>query len=474
MTIAVGPDVIEDGLVLYLDASDSSSYPRSGTSWYDFLNTSNSGALQTGSDFSSVNKGAITFNGTSGYVSYGNKALNTNTITISFWVLFDVLASGSYYSIFSFGGFISQGFVFQRSGASNKFRFAWNGTDYYDSASFTETGTWNHISVVVNSGVPEYLYINGQQYGFTRSYGSSSFSINSTKTIEIGRRTDTVNQYVNGKIASVSLYNRALSENEIIRNYRSTMGKFFIPSDPDARNYVSRVEAADGQSLEPGVVAAIDEFIHGCKTDDAWDFIVSSCILCGARTLAGALVPLVGNNITNQGVQESYYNRITGMTATGSYLDTNTPDVSSDVPLNDVHMYVRISSLPTALNTGFLVSGNISETGNSSLMLQQYNNQFFIYNRGRTNEYISLGSKATGDFALWRSNQYNAINAVNSTISTNGRGSNASLGNNVKVSPSDGRIQFFSFGRSFSTNARYNAFRARVANLINSISDTLT
>jgi len=35
MGVFAGPNVVEDGLMLYLDAADPKSYPGSGTTWFD-------------------------------------------------------------------------------------------------------------------------------------------------------------------------------------------------------------------------------------------------------------------------------------------------------------------------------------------------------------------------------------------------------------------------------------------------------
>ncbi|MCP4832791.1 MAG: hypothetical protein GY886_11325, partial [Gammaproteobacteria bacterium] len=64
--------------------------------------------------------------------------------------------------------------------------------------------------------------------------------------------------------------------------------------DSDASTYIDAVEATDGQALETGVRVAINDFVLGCKQDGIWNAIKASCILAGARTLDGALVPLTG------------------------------------------------------------------------------------------------------------------------------------------------------------------------------------
>jgi len=95
--------------------------------------------------------------------------------------------------------------------------------------------------------------------------------------------------------------------------------------DSDAQTYITAVETADGQALETGVRNAINAFVVGCKADGIWTAIKASCILAGARTLAGALVPLVGTAPTNNNFVSGDYNRKTGLVGDGStkYLNSN-------------------------------------------------------------------------------------------------------------------------------------------------------
>jgi hypothetical protein len=111
-------------------------------------------------------------------------------------------------------------------------------------------------------------------------------------------------------------------------------------ADPDVQSYLTRVEEADNQRLEYPVAVAIDEFIRGCKADGIWPAIKASCIMAGARTLAGALVPLVGPAPTNFNFVAGDYNRKTGLVGNGStkYLDSNRNN-SAD-PQNSKHVAV--------------------------------------------------------------------------------------------------------------------------------------
>lgn len=117
--------------------------------------------------------------------------------------------------------------------------------------------------------------------------------------------------------------------------------------DPDAEAYITAVETADGQTLEDPVKTAINNFVLGCKADGIWAAIKASCILAGARTLNGALVPLVGAAPTNYNFVSGDYNRKTGLKGNGStkYIDSNTlSDASS-------HTNGHVAVFPTEVIT---------------------------------------------------------------------------------------------------------------------------
>jgi len=115
--------------------------------------------------------------------------------------------------------------------------------------------------------------------------------------------------------------------------------------DSDASTYIDAVETADGQALETGVRVAINDFVLGCKQDNIWDAIKASCILAGARTLDGALVPLVGGAPTNFNFVSGDYNRETGLIGNGStkYLDSNRANNAD--PQDDNHNAIYAQSV---------------------------------------------------------------------------------------------------------------------------------
>jgi hypothetical protein len=125
-----------------------------------------------------------------------------------------------------------------------------------------------------------------------------------------------------------------------------TLRQTWQPMDPDAAAYITAVETADGQALEEKVKIAIDNFVLGCKADGIWSAIKASCILAGARTLAGALVPLVGAAPTNFNFVSGDYDRETGLVGNGStkYLNSNRNNNAD--PQDSKHIAAYIYSIP--------------------------------------------------------------------------------------------------------------------------------
>ena len=127
-----------------------------------------------------------------------------------------------------------------------------------------------------------------------------------------------------------------------------------LPTDSDCLTYLAAVAAADGAGVEVGVATAVDTFIKALKaTPGLFDAIKASCILCGARTITGALVPLAGAAPSAEGAWSSGdYSRTAGMTGDGValYIDTNVAndsDFSGAVadPQNDNHNAAFITGI---------------------------------------------------------------------------------------------------------------------------------
>ena len=89
--------IVSTNIVLDLNATNSSSYSGSGTTWTDLSSSSNNGTLTNGPTFDSGNGGSIVFDGTNDRVQFGSDIFDPNSnFTITAWVNFDDLTSGTH------------------------------------------------------------------------------------------------------------------------------------------------------------------------------------------------------------------------------------------------------------------------------------------------------------------------------------------------------------------------------------------
>lgn len=136
-------------------------------------------------------------------------------------------------------------------------------------------------------------------------------------------------------------------------------------TDADARAYIEAVRTADGgQYMEPAVQRAIDAFVIGLKSDSCWTPLKACCILMGARTLAGALTPLVGGAPTNNGpfVSGDYDRKRLAGNGSTKYLDINRANDADG--RDDYHLSVFIETAQTGSNAAY--AGSSSDTSGTS------------------------------------------------------------------------------------------------------------
>ena len=177
-----------------------------------------------------------------------------------------------------------------------------------------------------------------------------------------------------------------------------------LPTDADAIDYLSRMATADGAGVEVGVATAVDAFFRDTKAAGVFDALKACCILCGARTITGALVPLVGTAPTAQGGWASGdYSRTAGMTGDGNalYLDANVAndsDFGGSVtdPQNDNHNAVYATAIAVT-NGVFIASGNADHlaAGTNVLAGGTSNN---VFGRNRSAAGTDTGSLPTAGF----------------------------------------------------------------------------
>ena len=244
-----------------------------------------------------------------------------------------------------------------------------------------------------------------------------------------------------------------------------------VPFDYDAWQYIAAVEAEDGEILEQPVRNAITNFVIGCKADGIWDAIKASCILAGARTLAGALVPLVGTAPTNVNFVAGDYDRETGLKGDGStkYLDSNRNNNAD--PQNDCAFTTYVTEIPVSNSPSFLLASANVATGSTSIGYGSDEELFFRHRNsnadvdGQTNLDGFIGiSRATSTEYTARFGGSNTTYARASQAPYNGTIAVFTEGRNLSFK-TNARLAFYSIGESLDLAA----LDTRVTNLINAI-----
>jgi hypothetical protein len=254
-------------------------------------------------------------------------------------------------------------------------------------------------------------------------------------------------------------------------------------TEPEAVSYVAAVEAADGQPLEFATAKAINDFVCGCKNDGIWNAIKASCILAGARTLNGALVPLVGTAPTNNNFVSGDYNRKTGLVGNGStkYLNSNQSQATN--PQNNHHLAVHIVTTGTAIPIGAradatsgLGDSHIGLTAASSWPFRSRIAVFDTPTQGTRS-----AANATGFVALSRSSSSNFVSRLSGTNEIINSTSSTPLTGNIGVfgrirtdtstvdNYSNARLAFYSIGESLDLAL----LDARVTDLMNAFSTAI-
>lgn len=233
-----GPTIVKDGLVLYLDAANSKSYPGSGTTWNDLSGNGNHGTLTNGPTFDSGNGGSIVFDGVNDYIGWNTldqiKWQNWNSLTVE--TIFKLVsysgATNNRQYLFDYrdnGGTAGAFGCFYDSAGTIGFKLFYNtvGTSFEEPVITTfNLNTIIYYQVVFDKTTSTNNirhYINGNNV-FTRSVIIDSSTTNNGR-IWLGRFSGGGYQW-NGNIFTHRVYNRALTSEEIQQNYNATKGRF--------------------------------------------------------------------------------------------------------------------------------------------------------------------------------------------------------------------------------------------------------
>ena len=213
-----GPDIISDGLVLYLDAGSPNSYRTDfGTTWKDMSGNNYGGSLINGTTFSSTNGGIILFDGIDDYISVGRSNILGNNFTVSAWIKLNT-GFGVLMNVFS-GGYDATWYP-----AIYGSKMGWyTGTNWRAGTTTFVANMWYHVTFRLDdsTGSPRHaMYVNG-----IREYIGTD-TLTGGGVYDIGKIIGQADRHLNGSVGIFQAYNVALTDNQVLQNYNAQKSRF--------------------------------------------------------------------------------------------------------------------------------------------------------------------------------------------------------------------------------------------------------
>ena len=234
-----GPDnIIEDGLVFCIDPANKDSYVSGSSDTFNILDKSISGSFSSTGMFENINAGVFAFDGagdtitTTSGLDFFNGA---DRFTVACWIKLaddgsqnkDIISKGNTSSN-NTQFFIRKG---KNSNGDKIFLFLDNaGSKYIGGASALSNDRWYYIAGVYkgfessNNDKGE-VYVDG--VNDSNSFASSlpSSLVTTTQPLRIGEWQTAATDF-DGNISCVQIYNKALSDEEVLQNYNALKGRF--------------------------------------------------------------------------------------------------------------------------------------------------------------------------------------------------------------------------------------------------------
>ena len=228
MALSHSPSMITDGLMVYLDAANTRSYPGTGNTWYDLRGNRNFTLINNPPFFSNSAGGSIGFTAANLHHATANSLPLLTTWTVEVWFFHTGVSTGTYpaivcevfnspnmnFALFSSNYSVSN-FQLQTGGYSS----GWYWTNQYAIAQ----NNWYH-AVGTYDGSNVKLYVNSVLQLTT---ASTITPTRSNSGIYLMRRWDAFD-YFGGSLSTVKIYNRALSAAEIKQNFEATRDRYGI------------------------------------------------------------------------------------------------------------------------------------------------------------------------------------------------------------------------------------------------------
>ena len=222
------PAIVTGSLKLYLDAANPTSYSGSGPTWSDLSGNYNHATLVNNPTFNAGNGGSFYTNGNNQYAISSYVGSATDSYTYSAWFKNDNNSEPKY--------LLTRGRDLEGNGWSLQVQITTGGIAtaavvptvpstvgiLVSGTTQIALNTWYNITAVWTAGQSIKIYVNGVLEGTTNTTGTSLRTSSSGWVIG----SVATSTFTSGNNAVAQVYNRALSDAEIMTNFNSVKSRF--------------------------------------------------------------------------------------------------------------------------------------------------------------------------------------------------------------------------------------------------------
>jgi hypothetical protein len=238
--VAQSSNIITNGLIIQLDASKSSSYPGTGTIWFDITSTNNGILIPTGAPptYTAASPTYFSFDGSNQYVDISDAVAirpsigGANTAIIWAYITSYTAFDGVISKQFGAGTYDGFSLVFN---TTNRLQLNMNGQSVngnYVSANTNvfSLNTWTMFTCIPRfgggAGNPSKAYVNTTEV-ISAANAESGIPSN-TAPLRLVSGIQEGSPYPAGRVGSFYYYNRALSAAEITTMFNGTRTRFGV------------------------------------------------------------------------------------------------------------------------------------------------------------------------------------------------------------------------------------------------------
>jgi len=216
MGVKAGPRIVQNGLILDVDAAVSRSYSGTGLTANGLIGGIN-GTLVSGTGFGTTNNGFFIFDGADDYINFGNSSTVQQTSgTISAWAKTNA-PGGSFRGIIAKQG--AYGLFYADSVLVS---YDWGTGATRSTGLNISDNTWKNVVMTYQSGVNDgtIIYLNGA------SVLTTTITISNQINNLFGGAEANASQFASCQISSFNMYSRVLTAQEVLHNYNATKGRY--------------------------------------------------------------------------------------------------------------------------------------------------------------------------------------------------------------------------------------------------------